>query len=552
MNETRFKAYRGNPNLKRENQSIEWTQELLEEYIKCASDVVYFAEKYMKIIHVDRGLIPYVMYDYQKEIANKIVNNRYNITCCARQSGKTTTVVAVVLWYVLFNSEKTVALLANKGETAREILGRVRLAYQHLPKWLQHGVREWNKGSVEFENNSRIIAAATSSDTIRGYSISLLYIDECAFVENFDEFFASVAPTIVSGTQTKVVLVSTPNGMNHFYDLWVNANKPEDQNNGYVPTLVTWQDVPGRDEEWRINTLKTINYDQEKFDQEYNCEFHGSTNTLIAGWKLKELMHRYQQPKVSINGLSQYELAEKDHSYVCVVDVSRGKGLDYSAFHIIDVSTMPYKQSCTFRSNTITPIDYVDIIMHACKIYNDAYVLVEVNDVGEQVATSLAFDYSYDNILYTKNTGRLGKSISQGFSPSIDRGVRTTKVVKAIGCSTLKLLIEQNQLEIYDKETVIELGTFSKKNKSYEAEEGKHDDLVMGLVLFAWLSDQQFFKDHTNINTLMQLRDKTDEEIMADLMPFGFVDDGRNGLPVEDIVPVTTYDRHTLDEFTIL
>jgi hypothetical protein len=521
---TKLKGYNGNALLKRSNQNIEWTVEMFEEYIKCSNDVIYFTETYMKIINIDKGLVEFKLYDYQKEMLQSMAENRFNIIATARQAGKSTVTCAFVMWYIIFHAEKTVALLANKGETAREILGRIQLAYQHLPKWLQQGVKEWNKGSMELENNSRVLAAATSSDNIRGYSINLLFIDEAAFIENWDSFFTSVYPTISSGKESKIVLVSTPNGLNHFYSLWVNARE---KRNGYVPIEVTYDKVPGRDAAWKEQTLASMNFDVAKFEQEYCVEFMGSSGTLIAGWKLKELVH--QTPMTFKEGLSQYWAPIQDHSYVIVCDVYRGKGLDYSAFSVVDVTNMPYQQVCVYRNNMITPIDYAEVIFRVAKAYNNGSVLVEINDIGEQVSHSLHYDFEYDNVLFTENAGRAGKRISTGFNGggNVDKGIRTTKPVKATGCAILKLLVEQNQLVINDFHTIEELSTFSRKGQSYEAEEGKHDDMVMPLVLFAWLSDQQYFKDFTNINTLMKLREKSDDDIMNDLSPFGFVDDGR-------------------------
>jgi hypothetical protein len=285
-----------------------------------------------------------------------------------------------------------------------------------------------------------------------------------------------------------------------------------------------WHDVPGRDEKWRKDTLGSMGNNQEQFEQEYCVEFLGSSGTLIAGWKLKELNH--QVPLYEANGLYQYKRPEKGHMYCCIVDVSRGKGLDYSAFQIIDVTQMPYEQVCVFRDNMTTPADYASIIHTSVKSYNSASVLVEVNDIGGQVADALHYEYEYENILYTENNGRSGKRISAGFRQSTERGVRTTKPVKSIGCSMLKLLIEQNQLIINDHHTISELNTFSRKNMTYEAETGCHDDLVMGLVLFGWVSDQNYFRDIVDINTLMKLRDKSDDELLEELVPFGFFDDG--------------------------
>lgn len=516
-------GYLGNPLLKRPGEQIPWTDEMVHEYIKCSQDPIYFIETYMKIINVDRGTINFKLYDYQKEMIKSFHDNRNTIVTTSRQAGKSVTVVAFMLWYVIFQSEKTVALLANKGDTAREIMSRVQFAYQYIPKWLQQGVVAWNKGSLELENHSRIIAAATSSSGIRGYSINMLFIDEAAFIDNWDEFFTSVYPTISSGKETKVLLVSTPNGLNHFYATWKNALEGR---NGYSPILVNWREVPGRDEKWKENTLAGMNFDQEKFNQEMECEFLGSSGTLIAGWKLKELVH--QTPLADRAGSTQYFQPQKDHVYVIIADVSRGKGLDYSAFQLIDVTSMPYQQTFVYRNNAVTPTDYAEIIHGVAKLYNNATVLVEINDIGEQVSHALHYDHGYEHVLFTENAGRSGKRITAGFGGgNIDKGIRTTKIVKATGCSMLKLLIEQNQLVINDFHTIEELATFSKKGTSYEAEPGKHDDLVMCLVLFGWLTTQDYFRDYTNINTMHALRDKTEDEIEQDLSPFGFFDDGR-------------------------
>lgn len=528
-------GYNGNALLKRANQSIDWTTDSVAEYIKCSQDPVYFTETYMKIVNVDRGLIGFKLYDYQKEMLRSFSANRFNIITTARQAGKSTTTCAFILWYIIFHSDKTVALLANKGDTAREILGKIQLAYQHLPVWLQQGVKEWNKGSMELENGSRVLAAATSTDAIRGYAINLLFIDEAAFIENWDEFFTSVYPTISSGTESKIILVSTPNGLNHFYSIWINSIEKRNQ---YMSIRVAWEDVPGRDEAWKQDTLAAMNFDTAKFEQEYCCEFLGSSGTLISGWKLKELIH--QNPLVDKDGLKQYFQPTKDHVYMMVCDVSRGKGLDYSAFQLMDVTQMPYQQVCVFRNNNVGPADYAEIIHRVAKAYNNCAVLVEVNDIGEQVSHTLHYDLGYENVLFTENAGRSGKRITGGFGGgNTDKGIRTTKVVKSIGCSIIKLLVEQNQIIVNDFNTIQEFSTFSKKSNSYEAESGKHDDLVMCLVLFAWLSEQQYFKDYTNINTLLSLKERSDEDLDQDMAPFGFFFDGREEYDeeIEQFVP---------------
>ena len=517
MSSIQAKGYNGNVNLKRKGTDVEFSQEMISEFLKCAKDPIYFSEKYIQIVHVDHGLIPIKMYDYQKEICTAITENRRVTVNTSRQAGKTTTAVAVILHYIIFNDFKTVALLANKGDAAREILDRIKIAYEALPAWLQQGVIEWNKGSVEFENGCKIIAGSTSSSAIRGKSISFLYIDETAFVENWDEFFASVFPTISSGNTTKILFTSTPNGLNHFYKTCVGA---QEDRNGYIYVEVPWNKVPGRDDKWKKETLAAMDFDQQKFSQEFECAFLGSSGTLIEGSKLKTMVDL--TPIAQTQTVKVYEQPQQGHVYCCIVDVSRGKGLDYSAFQIIDVTEMPYKQVCVYRDNNITPIDYAEIIYRSIERYNEAYTLIEVNDIGEQVSEVLHYEFEVDTLMFTESAGRAGKRLSTGFSKNSDKGIRTTKNVKSIGCNMLKMLIEQDQLIINDFQTINELSTFSRRGNSYEAESGAHDDLVMCLVLFGWMTDQAFFKEVTDINTIDKLRSRNEEELMESLLPIGF------------------------------
>ena len=514
-------GYLGNQHLKKTGTPIEWTPELIQEYYKCSKDPVYFAKKYIKIVHVDKGLVPFDMYPYQEEIVDKINRSRRVAVLTARQSGKTTTAVAIILHYILFNEFKTAAILANKGDAAREVLSRIQLAYESLPKWLQQGVLEWNKGSIELENGCKVYAGTTSSSAIRGKAISFLYLDEVAFIEGYDEFFASVYPTISSGETTKLLLTSTPNGMNHFYKTCKGA---EENTNGYEFVKVMWYDVPGRDEKWKQETLEAIDFDEEKFNQEFCCQFLGSSGTLISSDKLKALS--FSKPLVEMENIKQYEKPILGHTYVMICDVSRGKGLDYSTFSVIDVTATTSKQVCTFRDNLVTSTDFSSIIFRIATFYNNAHLLIEINDIGGQVADILFFDYGYEELIYTSNNGRNGKQVSGGFKGNVDRGIRTTKSVKTVGCSMLKLMIEQDRLLINDFDTIQELYSFSRKANSYEAESGSHDDMVMTLVLYAWLSSQTFFKDLTDTNMMELLREKSEEQMQEDLLPFGFVQNG--------------------------
>ena len=514
-------GYNGNSLVKKAGVQHEFTPEQVQELVKCSNDIVYFVSNYCKIITLDGGLQLFKPFEFQERMLETFDENRFVVNLLPRQMGKSTTCGAYLLHYVMFNESKTVGILANKAATSREILSRVQRMYEHLPMWMQLGVKEWNKGSMILANDSKILAAATSSDSIRGLSLNVIMLDEFAHVNQQMDFWESTYPVISSGEKSKVIITSTPNGLDLFYKIFKEA---EEGNNNFVPIKVHWSEHPKRDEKWKEETLKNIGLEQ--FAQEFDCEFQGSSSTLISGEKLKVLSPT--PPITQSDGLTQYNRPESDHVYALIVDVSRGKGLDYSAFSVIDITKMPYRQVCVFRDNMIGPVDYTTMVHNVAKLYNEAYVLVEVNDIGAQVSDILYLDYGYENLVFTENAGRSGKRVSGGFGKNVDRGIRTTKSVKAVGCSVLKMLIEQNQLIVQDFQTIQELSRFSRKGNSYEAESGSHDDLVMGLVLFAWLSDQTYFRDLTDINTMAALREKTEEQIEEELLPFGFIIDGHD------------------------
>jgi hypothetical protein len=517
-------SYLNNPLLKRAFINHEWTPDEIHEYIKCSEDIAYFIRTYVKIINLDRGLINFDMYPFQEQMAETIVNNRFTIIKTCRQAGKTTTSAAVILWHVLFNDNYTVAILANKLSTAREILARVQRAYENLPKWLQQGVIAWNKTNIELENGSQIIASSTASSAIRGYSINFLYLDEFSFVPRNiqSEFFTSVYPTIVSGTFTKVVITSTPNGFDLFYKLWTDSVEGR---NEWVNISVNWWNVPGRDEEWKRKTIS--NTSEEQFRQEFEAEFIGSADTLISPSTLKRLtfinptLTRYDDSSLRI-----YEEGKENHTYFCVVDTARGSGIDASAFLIFDVSTIPYKMVAAYSNNLIDPLYYPEIIYSTCTAYNNAHVLIEINDNGQQIADILHNDLEYENVVFTSIKGRNGQQMNGGFASTIQKGVRTTKQVKRIGCANFKTMIEHDQVLLNDYHLINELSTFIQRNASYEAEPGAHDDLVMCGVLFAWASVQQFFKELTDTDLRKTLLQKKNEMIDDDVLPFGFIDDG--------------------------
>lgn len=511
----RPQVYNGNMNLKQAGVPIQWEQWQVEEWIKCKLDPIYFIQKYIKIVTVDHGLQPMKTYKFQEEFANAILSKQNKVIgLCARQMGKSTIMAAIMCHYIIFNDNKTCAILANKAATAREILQRVQLAYEHLPKWLQHGVLEWNKGSFLLENGSRVLAASTSSSAIRGFSINFLALDEFAFIHPnvAEEFFASVYPTISSGKTSKLMIISTPNGMNLFYKMWMDALSGL---NGFMPVKAIWQDIPTRDQKWADEQKAVLG--EVKFSQECECNFIGASNTLISGNKLRTIP--FDKPVAVSDTMRIYAEPKDGDSYVINVDTSRGTGNDYSAYTVINVQRLPYTVDAVYADNMVSPLLLPGLILNIAKKYNDAQVLIETNDIGESIAASLYYDYEYENVIMSNTNGEI--SAFGGEKP----GLRTTKKTKSLGCSVLKTLIENDQLIIRDSDILYELSNFALKGQSYEAENG-HDDRVMTLVLFAYLTTQPIMPEISSQSAkarIIELRQKQTEEAM---LPAGFFVDG--------------------------
>ena len=514
--------YLGNPNLKKANTPIQFTKDQVAEFIKCKKDPVYFAAKYVKIVSLDEGLVPFDMYKFQKKLIKNFHNNRFNICKMPRQTGKSTTVVSFLLHYAVFNDNVNIGILANKAATARELLGRLQTAYENLPKWMQQGIIAWNKGSLELENGSKILAASTSASAVRGMSFNIIFLDEFAFVPNHiaDSFFASVYPTITSGKSTKVIIVSTPHGMNHFYRMWHDAERGR---NEYVATEVHWSEVPGRNAKWKKQTI--ANTSEEQFRVEFECEFLGSVDTLISVAKLKTLV--YNDPIKKNAGLDIYENPIDDHNYIITVDTARGIDGDYSAFIVFDITDFPYRVVTKYKSNEIKPMLFPSIIHDIAKAYNCAYTLIEVNDIGDQVASILFFDLEYENVLMCSMRGRAGQIVGSGFSGKKSQlGVRMTSAVKKLGCSNLKTLLEDDKLATCDYDIIAELTTFVQRKNTFMAEEGCHDDLAMCLVIFSWLVAQDYFKEMTEQDVRKRIYEDQKNQIEQDMAPFGFLNDG--------------------------
>ena len=535
-------VYLGNPLLKKANTTHEFTEDQVLEIVKCMNDPVYFANNYVKIVTLDYGLQTFKPYHFQEKLITNFHKHRFNICKMPRQTGKSTTVVAFLLHYAVFNDNVNIGILANKAATARELLDRLQTAYENLPKWMQQGIISWNKGSLELENGSKILAASTSASAVRGMSFNILFLDEFAFVPNHiaDSFFASVYPTITSGKQTKVIIVSTPHGMNHFYRMWHDAEKGK---NEYVFTDVHWSEVPGRDEEWKKQTI--ANTSESQFKVEFECEFLGSVDTLIAPSKLRTLV--YDHPKTRSAGLDVYQDPIENHDYLITVDVARGVGNDYSAFAVVNITEFPHKVVAKYRNNEIKPMLFPSIIYEAAVAYNNSYILCEVNDVGDQVASILHYDLEYNNLLMCSMRGRAGQIVGQGFSgKKTQLGVKMSKTVKKVGCLNLKTMIEESKLLLNDYEIISELTTFIQKHNSFEAEEGCNDDLAMCLVIYAWLVAQDYFKELTDQDVRKRLYEDQRNQIEQDMSPFGFISDGLNE---EKTFVDEDGDRWFLDEY---
>lgn len=521
-------SYRDNPLLKKVGVDHQYTEEQVQEYIKCSKDPVYFCINYIKIVNVDEGLIKFNMWDFQKEMINLFRDNRFVITKCPRQVGKTTTTVGYLLWATIFTDSQNVAVLANKGSLARDILAKYQLAYENLPQWLQQGVVTWNKGNVELENGSKVIAASTSSSAIRGGSFNIVFLDEFAFVPNniANEFFNSVYPVISSGKSSKIIIVSTPNGMNLFYKLWMDSI--ENRNN-YKNFEIHWSMVPGRDEAWKEETIR--NTSERQFAQEFETEFLGSSNTLISGYKLQQL--RYINPIAEHDKMKIYEHPIKegqneeksDHLYAMTVDVSEGKNLDSSTFSIFDISTTPYKQVATYASSSISPILFPTVIVNAARVYNDAYILIEINN-NPQVADFIHSDLEYENLLKVFTGNKKPQQLSAGFARGIQMGLKMSPQVKSVGCSNLKTLIEGDKLIINDFDTYSELTTFEQHKTSFAAAEGANDDMAMTLVIFAWATTQQYFREIVNHDLRKQIQLENMNQIDEDVLPAPIIEDG--------------------------
>ncbi len=500
-------GYLGNNLIKRDGLQTSFTQDEVQEYMHCMKDPIYFAERYIKVIAPSKGLVDFKPYPYQVDMCNHFNGNRFSIVLACRQSGKSVTSIVYILWYAIFHPEKTIAILANKGATAREMLSRITLALENLPFFLQPGCKVLNKGNVTFSNNTKIIASATSGSSIRGLSIDLLFLDEFAFVERDAEFYTSTYPVISAGKDTKVIITSTANGVgNMFHKIYEGAVQ---KSNEFKAFRVDWWDVPGRDEKWKKQTI--ANTSELQFEQEFGNKWLGNTNTLISSDALLSL--QAIDPIRNWKDCKYYKRPEESHNYVMLVDVSKGRGQDYSTYNIIDITDGKFEQVATYRSNLISPLIFPDLIVRDAKFYNDAMVVIENNDAGVVVCNAVYYEHEYENMF-------VESSVKSG-----GIGVTMTKRVKRIGCSNLKDLIEMDKIKLHDANTIAELSTFQVRGSSYQASAGNHDDLVMNLVLFAWFVSSDAFGDLSELDLKALIYRDRAKEIEEDLPPVGELGD---------------------------
>lgn len=524
------------------------TEELLE-LIKCFQDPIYFCNTYCKIVTLDKGLTSTHLFPYQETMIKAVATSNYVICKFPRQSGKTTATSMLCLWLALFNDDYNIGIVAQNEKTAIGILSRVKKAYDNLPEFLKMETINWSAKTVVFVNGSMISVSGTSAASARGGSYNFLYLDEFAFVPDHiqHEFYQSTIPTITAGNTGKILITSTPHGLNKFYKIWKDS---ENGNNKFRRVAIEWFEVPGRDEKWRREQENLLGKDG--FLQEYNCDFLGSTHTLISAKKLQEMS--WGEPLQEHDGLDIYKYPTAGHQYIIVADVSQGINLDYSAFIVFDVTKWPITIAAKYQNNKINSIKYAQLLVSIAKNYNNAYCLVEVNNIGIEIADIMFTDFEYTNLFSCHNKNK-DKKLELTLSDMIGEsrlGVITSQLVKRLGCNSLKNMIESDRLIIEDHDIIEQLSVFVQFKKSYQAEAGKNDDLVVCLFLFAYLVDSDIYKqlsDKSFRKELLTAFNKTNDEQVG---IFGFSSVPFQERQYNTIIPtvdVATFDNWLHDKW---
>ncbi len=509
----------------RPGHKVNYTKEMVWELQKCASDIVYFAENYFTVLHPIHGKKRLCelegLYDFQKDMIKNFSENRFSIVLASRQVGKTTCSCIYLLWFALFNTDKTLAILANKQSTAQSIVGDIKIAYEQLPAFMKPGVKKYDALTIEFDNGTTVFSRATSEDALRGESVSLLFLDEFAFVpENVaDAFWASNFPTISTGGS--IIIVSTPNGTaGLYYELWKKASNREKDNRGVLwkSIRIRWDQHPDRDEKWKDEMLESIG--KVKFSQEFDCSFTGSTYTLITGDTLEKL--NSIDPAFYVEeGYYLWKRPEPNRIYLMGGDVAKGANSDFHVLNIFDVTDFykngKYEQVAIFRRNDISAFDFKDKIIEIGKQWNDAMVIIENNDIGHAVVQNLYFDDGYENTWFNQDKG--------------EYGIRATTKTKPIALSYFKEDIESFKMLIHSEDMVRELSYYEEiRTGIFGARNGReyHDDTVASGYWVSYALRSLYFQDFyewwlknhdSNYNKLMDINkdSETHDNETADL-----------------------------------
>ena len=516
--------YNNIKNLLKADIKLDYTPEQIQEIMKCQSDIKYFLKTYVKIISLDKGIVNFNMFEYQERFIDILKNNNRIVALQPRQTGKSITSSAFILHYAIFNPNSYIAILANKARTARPILNKIKNMYRSLPIWLQVGVEEWSKGSIVLGNGTQLIAEATTESGIRGDSAKILFIDETGFIDNnlWDGFWSSVYPVVSSSKDAKIILSSTPHGINHFHKIWAEAKEGI---NGFTPFRAYWNEHPERDDAWKEKTILEIG--ETRWRVEFECAFQGSSGTLISGQKLESIPFSNPIKTKMENKFLIYEEPKDKRKYVLISDFGEGLGAgDYTTCHVIDVTEATWHQVAVYRDNEILFRETPSMLSRIGKYYNNALIIGEANTIGLGILDDLNFDEEYENIFFGDD---LAKETRHAYF-----GMKMTSKTKKMGNQYLKEYVENDTLVVYDHETIAELSTYIKRKESYSAEDGKHDDLVTPLVLFSnFMQNKNYVEEWLGTPTYNK-RDQKMSKLDEEIMPLGFHHDGETLINLDD------------------
>lgn len=531
--------FSNNPSLFGTNVKFPLSEKHIQEIYKCSTDIFYFIENYVQIFTLDNGWVVPKLRSYQKKLIQHYLDNRFSNVMMGRQSAKSTTTLLFILWKIIFFPDTTVGMAANKESMATENLSRLKDYFENLPIWLKVGVKAWNSTFITLDNGSKVYSAATSGNTFRGLGLSLLFVDEVAFIDCWDDFSKSVLPTISSGTKSQAIYTTTPKGLNHFYHMWTNG---ENGKSLFKNFRVEWWEVPGRDEAWKQEMLATLPGGEIEFAQEYACEFLGSSDTLINISSLKML--RYSEVYVRdifTFGFKRYEEVRECHQYIMTVDPAKD-GLDKFAVHVFDVSKFPFIQVASANLN-VNYLKMPGVLYEIGTYYNNAFIIIENNEgAGQSVVDKLYDNYEYENLYRDPNKEYYG--------------FRTTSTTRNQILSNLKIFLENNKIYLNDKDTIDQLFVFINRGGKYQADKGYHDDLVMALaILFAPFLHKNMYSDYQSF--IASLEGEKEEIENLNISTFGFFDAGTEEVrEVRGLVDILDddyeeYSRFELKEETI-